>query len=270
MERVVRDKVSVLSREESLQSDENLIVFPVSGVLSIFYNGIRTHIENGSVLLLNKGLHNLEYNHCDLIVFSISSEELEYIIVNLSTNYDIDIYNDHICDCCKFHNYFVTKPSEIVAEFFASIQRLLSFEDFYEQNKRIKLAELIYLILSGEDACLRRRLLRFVGLCNNRFSQTVFGNVFNRVPITEMAQQSCLSLTAFKHEFSRRFHTSPHKWSSQQRLERAQTLLLTTNLSISEIATLCAYTNLSYFSKSFKQRYHATPTAYRKAHKVDW
>lgn len=270
MKRDISKQESVLGCEKNLRGDENLIVFPVGGELTIFYNGIKTRIEKGSVLLLNKALHNIEYNDCRLIVFTVREEDLESIIANLSTNYNTNISNDHICDHCRFRSFFVAKPSAVLAEFFASVARLLQLENFNEQNRRLKLTELIYLILSGSDNCLKSRLLRWAVYCNNRFSQAVFDNLFNHIPITEMARRSCLSITTFKREFSRRFHTSPRKWSADQRFSRARTLLLTSNRTISEIATLCGYTNLSHFSKTFKQRYNATPTAYRKANKADW
>ncbi|MBQ6869268.1 MAG: AraC family transcriptional regulator [Alistipes sp.] len=37
--------------------------------------------------------------------------------------------------------------------------------------------------------------------------------------------------------------------------------------NISEIATLCAYSNISHFSKSFKQHFSTTPTQFRKLHR---
>lgn len=47
------------------------------------------------------------------------------------------------------------------------------------------------------------------------------------------------------------------------RMERAKQLLITTNLSIKEIAERCGYSNEYGFMKRFKMQFGKTPTQYR-------
>ena len=44
----------------------------------------------------------------------------------------------------------------------------------------------------------------------------------------------------------------------------AENLLKTTNGRISDIAYDCGFNDMAYFSKSFSQVYHASPSNYRK------
>ncbi|MBO5246526.1 MAG: helix-turn-helix transcriptional regulator, partial [Eubacterium sp.] len=50
----------------------------------------------------------------------------------------------------------------------------------------------------------------------------------------------------------------------QIRIERAEFLLLDTNMSIANIAYQVGYENVEHFIRTFKKLHHITPTAYRK------
>ena len=253
---------------EAVQIDNDLVIFPLSGSIEIFYNGIKTAVGSGDILLLNKGIHQLEFCDCKLIQFQLPIAEVENIVLYLSANYDISVTTSHSCEACRFRNFFVTKSSAALSEFFNSTNRFLDMDIFDEQNGRLKLSELIFLILSSGSNCLKYRLLRMINCCSNRFSKAVYNQVFDPATLSEMANNCSVSTSNFKRDFSRHFHTSPHKWSANKRLNRAQALLQTTSHPISEIAALCAYTNLSHFCKSFKQHYNLTPTQYRKKFKL--
>ena len=253
---------------EAVNIENDLVVFPLCGSVAIFYNGIKTVVGASELLLLNRGIHQVEFDDCQLIVFQLPVVELEQVILYLSADYQLCIDTDHSCDACRFRNFFVAKPSAALTEFFSSINRLLDIECLDENNRRLKLPELIYLILSSGSDCLKYRLLRMLSYRDSRFSQAVYNHIFAPASLSEMAHDCFVSESTFKREFSRRFHTTLHRWSATQRLDRAQILLRTTTHTVSEIATLCAYTNLSHFCKSFKQHYNITPTKYRKLYKI--
>ena len=131
-------------------------------------------------------------------------------------------------------------------------------------GQRIKLNELIYLLLSAEDGCVRRRLVRSTDSSMSQFVNTVYDNIFNDISIEGLAEQTHRSLTSFKKEFRRIFDTSPHHWIIEQRLDRARILLASTSRTVSEIGTECGFSNISHFIKLFKQRYRCTPASFRK------
>lgn len=56
------------------------------------------------------------------------------------------------------------------------------------------------------------------------------------------------------------------KYLSSHRMERARTLIITTSMSISEIARQTGYSNYNHFSATFKTYFGQTPGAYRTAH----
>lgn len=247
----------------------NAVVYVVRGCVRIFYNGFSTEAIEGQILLLEMGMYQLQPENCELVVFNLESTHTEDIICYLSTNYNISTTSNHNCEMCDFHNFFIAVPSEVIAEFFKSCVRLFELDEFNEQTQKLKLSELLYLILSGENECLKSRISRMLDAQKNRFRQVVFDNVFANISVAQMASKSCLSTSAFKREFEHNFDVSPHKWAITQRLQHAENLLHTTSRPISEIARLCAFNNLSHFSKRFRLHYGLTPRDYRKKMKCE-
>ncbi|MFI0350464.1 helix-turn-helix domain-containing protein [Actinomadura sp. 9N407] len=74
-----------------------------------------------------------------------------------------------------------------------------------------------------------------------------------------------------RHRFSRAFKaasgTSPHRYVTERRLERAARLLRErTDLPIADIAYQVGLASQSHLTTAFRRRYGATPRSYRQAH----
>lgn len=64
------------------------------------------------------------------------------------------------------------------------------------------------------------------------------------------------------------YNTSPCALVNDLRMEHAVNLLTTSNLSITEICYECGFENISWFYKTFEQKYSITPLQYRKHHNI--
>ncbi len=73
-----------------------------------------------------------------------------------------------------------------------------------------------------------------------------------------------ISYNYFKRLFRLKYNTTPHAYVTELRLERALELLSTNLYSITDIANMCGYTDIFYFSRVFKNRYGVPPGKYRK------
>ncbi|MGI5470134.1 helix-turn-helix transcriptional regulator [Streptomyces sp. CA-132043] len=67
---------------------------------------------------------------------------------------------------------------------------------------------------------------------------------------------------AFKAVYGR----TPGQYLSRRRIERAEQLLRTADLSVTEICTLVGFTSLGTFSATFKKQTGLSPSAYRSRH----
>lgn len=79
-----------------------------------------------------------------------------------------------------------------------------------------------------------------------------------------LATRSHMSVSGFAHQFKKIFGFPPIQYIIRRRIGKAQTLLLTTDLSITEISMRVGYDNISYFNNQFKRFTSMSPQAYRK------
>ena len=76
----------------------------------------------------------------------------------------------------------------------------------------LKTTELIYLILSQDDCCLKSKVLSNMDLMKENFEQTIQNYIFSDISVDELASKCNRSLTSFKKEFRKHFYEPPHKW----------------------------------------------------------
>lgn len=251
------------------------IGFVVRGRKLIYHNDSSVVVGEGDMFWLDAGVHYeenvVEDELFEQIVFYVSPADLQRIIISLNSNYGLSCDSAHQCDACRRNNFVVCRPSVELHDFFVGVNQSFRRSDL-RRNKigsRIKLSELIYLIVSGEDSCLRRKIVAGADVVNGQFAKEIYNNVFNDVSIEILARKTNRSLTSFKKEFRRQFDVPPHKWFIDQRLQRAKVLLMSTNMTISEIGAECAFTNISHFIKLFKQRFDDTPASMRRKSRME-
>ena len=79
---------------------------------------------------------------------------------------------------------------------------------------------------------------------------------------------SCsLSRRRFDALFRANFDLTPSRYLTLLKIAYARQLLHTDNLTVSQIAQMCGYNDVYYFSNSFKRETGITPSAYRAAQK---
>ena len=73
------------------------------------------------------------------------------------------------------------------------------------------------------------------------------------LPVTRFAEASHISVSTFRSLFQKQLGTSPVKYRNRLRIERSKELLRESNLSVSEIATICGFENIGYFCRYYRQ-----------------
>ena len=82
--------------------------------------------------------------------------------------------------------------------------------------------------------------------------------------IDKVARQTGFSPTYFARLFHQTTGETPHQFVLRHRLERAEQLLSTTDLSLSRIAQLCGFVDQSHLNRVFKRRRGITIRTYRQ------
>lgn len=88
-------------------------------------------------------------------------------------------------------------------------------------------------------------------------------SVESGISLQALAGHAGLSRTYFAEAFQRTIGRSPHRYLTQRRIARAQTLLQHTGMPLSEIALQCGFSSQAHFSQSFRQHTGTTPGRYR-------
>ncbi|MBP3332236.1 MAG: helix-turn-helix transcriptional regulator [Tidjanibacter sp.] len=248
------------------------IGYVMKGRKYIYSGDVRHEVKQGDLFYLGIGNHYTEdipdnEHPFEQIVFFYTSDELSAILSRLSTSYNMDLSNPHSCSNCNNKDFVIYPAWNMMKNFFYTINSYIK-EDIFNQDQTaeaLKMAELIYLISSRNDCCIKSKIMGHIDTSIEKFKQVITDNIFNNISIEELAAECNRSLTSFKKEFKRIYNQSPHKWIINRRLMQSRLLLVSTKKSISEIGNECSFPNTSHFIKLFKKEYGTTPANYRNS-----
>ncbi|MBR5892516.1 MAG: helix-turn-helix transcriptional regulator [Bacteroidaceae bacterium] len=150
-----------------------------------------------------------------------------------------------------------------IVDIFREIQKTMSGSGAGKQQYA---GSLVHLILgklyyaSKSDSLDDVYILRIIG----RAKSIMKDEAQMHLPIDEIARQLDISYSLFRREFRRLCGIPPGQYRQEAKLEKAKELLLTTNISIADIASHLSFENLGQFSTFFRKRVGVPPLEYRK------
>lgn len=89
-------------------------------------------------------------------------------------------------------------------------------------------------------------------------------NYPQQITLDMLAERFSISKQGLISKFKRHTQKTPMEYLAAIRITRSKTLLKDTHLSVSEIAGLCGFENVYYFSNFFKRFTGTSPSEYRK------
>jgi len=159
----------------------------------------------------------------------------------------------------------VLELSPALESFRDTIVNCFSYEGkFLEPLMKVKLQELILLLLETPNSSAVIEF--FEELYSHSIPDPVFTvsqDLLKPLALGDYAAISNRSLSKFKRDFTASTGQPPGKWINAKRLEHAQMLTKTTNLTVSEICNRSGFNNLSSFIRSYKAMFGKTPSAQR-------
>ena len=159
-----------------------------------------------------------------------------------------------------------TDPNPPIQAYFAGLNSYIDDPQYLKEDVlKLKVKEIISLLVETDKSGNAGRLFGDLFLDREYdFQQVIRKNLFEDLNLDDLAHLTGLSLSSFKRKFSSLFGTSPNKYITSKRLERAQMLLLTTEQRVSDIAYDCGFSDVGYFSKLFRSIYEASPSEFRE------
>ena len=136
-------------------------------------------------------------------------------------------------------------------------------KDMYQFETKIMLLQIVYLLIKntpithldeiGKNLKLKSEILSYIDR-----------KYMNKISLKEISDNFHMSEKYFSRYFKNCFKITFVEYVNSVRLEKAASLLSTTDLSVTEVALQCGYTNISYFIRSFKKFFGTSPHVFRK------
>jgi len=203
-----------------------------------------------------------------------SSAHVTYLLVTLAPAYVLDCaVRAHLTRAdarIAFATHVVTRD-ERLARLAHDLAAEMRAHEAGQELVVAALVEQLTVHLLRRHANIRRAdelELSRVGLVDRRIRRAVelmHAQLHEDMPLEEMAAAAYLSPFHFARLFKKVTGTTPHAYLAALRLERARTLLATTDLSIIEVSARVGYTSPSHFAKAFRQSTGLSPRAFRAA-----
>lgn len=228
-------------------------------------------VQAGELFHLNRGTHYVENCPADSshpfrqTLFFYTPADLR----NSFTPTESITEAGHLCAMCHNRTDVYTYPAwPVVASFFNALQDFIASQMHLSNPElgHLKLCELVQLLQTQPGCCISRPVFAALSDGPQTLPEIVRENILSGLGLVELASLCGMSLSMFKNEFRRSFHTSPHRWLNEQRLAYARLQLITSQRAIAEIARECRFNNSSHFIKLFKERFGVTPAVYRRSY----
>lgn len=196
-----------------------------------------------------------------------SSDGLEVIAVILHPSQVEELFEFDLSqsDYSLDYNIKQIEVDRLLANFKESINILLDNPELADERMiETKLKEFVLLITKSQNAPSQLDFLAalFKPL-DIEFKSTIQYNIYSNLSIDELARLCHLSTSSFKRKFKEVYKSSPRKYISQKKMEKAAVLLKSDNLRISDIAYDIGFDSLATFNRNFTSTYRKSPTEYR-------
>lgn len=196
-----------------------------------------------------------------------SSDGIELIAVILHPSQVEELFEFDLSqsDYSLDYNIKQIEVDRLLANFRESINILLDNPELADERMiETKLKEFVLLITKSQNAPSQLDFLSalFKPL-DIEFKSTIQHNIYTNLSLDELARLCHLSTSSFKRKFNEVFKTSPKKYISEKKIEKAAVLLKSENLRISEIAYDVGFDSLATFNRNFTGKYGKSPTEYK-------
>ena len=245
--------------------NEARIVHVVRGQSKIYSANKLIELKSGDTLIMktdnfvNNWLPNQTDELNKVIVFQLSADFLKHL------------YSDKLPNWFKKHEESISNSIEkvvsnqLISSFFENIQLYFNESNYLDEDlTQIKTKELISLLINTDQIGSIKNIFNCLFEKKEyEFQEVIQDNLFEDLSIENLAFLTNHSLSSFKRKFSSIYGVSPNKYIVSKRLEKAQSLLNSDERSISQIAFDCGFSDVSYFSKTFKKYYNISPSDFK-------
>lgn len=240
-----------------LIAEEHSIVRVLSGELKV--------IQANKTYIFGAGETHLFPRHRLATLIKSEKDRLPYqaIIVKLTQGVLRDFYEQkkiQITNAPKSDYIIPLHSNPLLDSFFNSMLPYFDLEyKLPEDLSKLKIFEAVT-ILQSINKDIDNILSDFSEPHKINLVEFMERNYMFNMPIERFGYLTGRSLTTFKRDFKKAFNTTPQKWLTEKRLERAYYQLTKEHRKPINVFYEVGFENLSHFSYAFKKRFGKSPT----------
>lgn len=117
----------------------------------------------------------------------------------------------------------------------------------------------LYMCFSDDGSAEKRPTLLFSDI-----SSYIGQKLYGKITVQELADFFGISTRRVHQIFRENINTSPKQYISQQKMKKAEELLIKTSSTVADIAAILGYDSAYHFSSAFKKSHDMSPSIYRK------
>jgi AraC-like DNA-binding protein len=249
-----------ISKQQVLLN-KNTFSFLQEGTKEVFFDNSSYSINNSQFLLMKSGhclmtekLPNVQECYRSILFF-FSNEAVRKFIRKFELK---------PTDCSSYFSTYLFNYDSFIRNFVKSILDISKLSESIQKNiLEVKFNEIMLYLIEVKGVDFLYSLISNTDGQTQKFIQIIENNKLNKLTIKELSFLSNMSLSTFKREFEKHFHSSPSKWFQDKRLEHSTFLLKNKSKRPSDIFEEIGYENLSNFITAFKTKYGVTPKQYQ-------
>jgi len=243
--------------------DEACFVFVNEGEVSVRSQTDYMNLDKTSAILAKCLNYFFETNNKQ----KESSDGIEVIAVILHPSQVEELFEFDLSQSIYSIDYNIKQihVDRLLTNYKESINILLDNPELADERIiETKLKEFVLLMTKSQNAPSQLDFLSalFKPL-DIEFKSTIQHNIYSNLSLDELARLCHLSTSSFKRKFNDVFKTSPRKYISQKKIEKAAALLKSEKIRISDIAYDVGFDSLATFNRNFTTTYGKSPSEYR-------
>lgn len=243
--------------------NETELLYVKSGTLNIMVNKKGYTCAEGEMVFINSGeLHSVDGNNIHYYAMVFNPDMLSFSL-------DDDVQKNILRPFAENEILFFNKP-KISADIAWIIDDIIKINTEYPQGYMLETKALLLMLinrlfcagmysrknLSVYETETEHRLKAILAYIGNHYSENL--------SLSDISREFNMSPKYFCRFFKTHFNKTFVEYLNLVRVENALKLMNSEDIYITEVGMLCGFSNMSYFTKTFKKAVGQTPSAYKK------
>lgn len=253
--------------ESTFYLEQNILLLVTKGKLGIKYGSEVYEVKANEIAFIKKNI----FLSFQTFMTSVENDGVEYFIFVLKDEIVkefIKLNEDAITSNISPSPIVINAPNRQILKYAETLESFcLEPEKVKSSLIKIKLLELLF-YLSSPDIDILHSLYNLREEFRTDITVTVEENIMNSLSLQQLAVLSGRSLSSFRRDFFAIYNMCPSHYIRQKRLEKAQELLRSTTMTITDICYTLGFENIAHFSRLFKSHFHHSPSGFRQCEGV--